>query len=304
MADSTMTVRDFYKNIFCLMFLRARSPRTKYLYVSTINSFEKFLERKALVSDFNDVTVNKYLTWHRERGHTPATCNKERHNILAMWRFAYRKKILEDWPDVRSEPVPKRTPLAWTQKEIESLFMACRMLDGDYGTIPARLWWRGLLLVLWDSAERITAIMGLSWECFDKDMTWLHIPASLRKGKHEDRVYKMGTETTETLKAIRKHAKGKDVFPWPFSETYLWNRFSKLLKLAKLGSGKMSMFHRIRRSVASHYEAAGGDATELLGHSDRRVTRRHYLDPRIAPKQKPICEVLFRPTGPLRPPSE
>ena len=37
---------------------------------------------------------------------------------------------------------------------------------------------------------------------------------------------------------------------------------------------------RMRRSVASHYKAAGGDATELVDHTSRKVTQA-YLDPRI-----------------------
>jgi integrase len=49
----------------------------------------------------------------------------------------------------------------------------------------------------------------------------------------------------------------------------------------------------MRRSVASHYEAAGGNATELLGHSSRSVTLA-YLDPRIVPQQHAV-DLLFRP---------
>ena len=52
-------------------------------------------------------------------------------------------------------------------------------------------------------------------------------------------------------------------------------------------------FHAIRKSTASHYEAAGGNATELLGHSSRKVTQG-YLDPRIV-RTKPAVELLFRP---------
>jgi hypothetical protein len=36
----------------------------------------------------------------------------------------------------------------------------------------------------------------------------------------------------------------------------------------------------MRRSVASYFKQAGGDATELLDHSARSVTQA-YLDPRI-----------------------
>jgi hypothetical protein len=41
--------------------------------------------------------------------------------------------------------------------------------------------------------------------------------------------------------------------------------------------------------------AAGGNATDLLGHANRETTKR-YLDPRIV-KQKQPSELLFRLEG-------
>jgi integrase len=52
-------------------------------------------------------------------------------------------------------------------------------------------------------------------------------------------------------------------------------------------------FHVLRKSVASHYEAAGGNATDLLKHSSRKVTLT-YLDPRVVRPAAPV-DLLFRP---------
>ena len=52
-------------------------------------------------------------------------------------------------------------------------------------------------------------------------------------------------------------------------------------------------FHQIRRSVASHLQAAGVDASNVLQHSSPRVTRESYLDPGICAQVKP-ADVLFR----------
>ena len=62
-----------------------------------------------------------------------------------------------------------------------------------------------------------------------------------------------------------------------------------------LPSDRRHKFHAMRRTVASFYEAAGGNATELLGHSTRDVTRTHYLDPRVVGQGVNACDVLFRP---------
>lgn len=103
----------------------------------------------------------------------------------------------------------------------------------------------------------------------------------------------MAPDTIEALRAIRL-PKEPRIFPWPYTPNYLWNRFDGLLQRAGLPHDARSKFHRIRRSVASYFEAAGGDATNLLGHSDRKVTRKHYLDRRIV-QEKQASDVLFRP---------
>ena len=49
---------------------------------------------------------------------------------------------------------------------------------------------------------------------------------------------------------------------------------------------------KVRRSFASHLEAQGGDATEALAHSERGLTKKSYLDPKIV-GTKPTNELLF-----------
>jgi integrase len=66
----------------------------------------------------------------------------------------------------------------------------------------------------------------------------------------------------------------------PYYGGYLWHKFGQVLARAGLPTDAKSKFHRIRRTVASYYEAAGGNATELLGHSSRKVTTA-YLDKRV-----------------------
>ncbi len=83
------------------------------------------------------------------------------------------------------------------------------------------------------------------------------------------------------------------VFPWDRAQNYLWKVYGKIRKKAGLPAGRRDSFHRLRRSVASHMEAAGGNATDQLRHSGRRVTEA-YLDPRIVVKQQAI-DFLFRP---------
>ena len=83
------------------------------------------------------------------------------------------------------------------------------------------------------------------------------------------------------------------IFPWPNCLTYLWDSYKKILIRADLPHDYKSKFHRMRKSVASHFEAAGGNATALLDHSHRRTTEK-YIDPTICVRQHAV-DLLFRP---------
>lgn len=58
-----MLLRDFYHSHFEPLKLRSRADDTKRLYVTTINSFERFLKRRAALVDLNDDTVGRFLSW-------------------------------------------------------------------------------------------------------------------------------------------------------------------------------------------------------------------------------------------------
>jgi hypothetical protein len=74
----------------------------------------------------------------------------------------------------------------------------------------------------------------------------------------------------------------------------LYTGYRRLLKLAGLPVEPRAAFHKMRRSVASHLQANGHSACDVLGHSTPQVTRDSYLDPRIVGATRP-SEVLFRP---------
>lgn len=134
--------------------------------------------------------------------------------------------------------------------------------------------------------------MGAEWQHIDLSNGYLRIPAELRKGRKRDRIYRLAGDTVAAIDKI-KTPERRLIFPWPFHDTYLWTKYGRILKQLNLPNDRKSKFHRMRRSVASHFEAGGGDAMALLGHSQRRVTEG-YLDPRIV-GEKHAIDVLFRP---------
>lgn len=291
-VNPEMPLKAFYADFFCPLFLRGRAENTRRLYCTSVRTFGRFLGRSPTLGDLSDDAVNRFLDWYRRLPRSPFSVNKERSNLLAMWRFACRKRLLEEWPDVRADVEPVRIPQAWTVDQVARLLSACQGEPGTLCDVPAGAWWVALHLVAWDTGERIGAVRDLEWAHADLAGGYVLVPAELRKGRRRDRLYKIAPDTVAALRAIRLPARTQ-IFPWPYSRTYLWYRYNRILRRAGLPTDRHAKFHRIRRSVASHYEAAGGNATELLGHSCRSVTLA-YLDPRIVPHHQAV-DLLPRP---------
>lgn len=178
---------------------------------------------------------------------------------------------------------------------MRQLFAAAALQRRKIGGVPAWLWWTCLLSLAWDTGARIGELMQLDWAHVDFDGRWLNVPAELRKGKRADKSYRLSPETIAYLRLLAKHDQPL-LLPWDKHPSYLWEAFGRILKEAGLPTDRRSKFHRLRRSTATHFRAAGGDARKALGHTSEAVTER-YIDERLL-KQVHPADVLFRPDGP------
>jgi len=208
-----------------------------------------------------------------------------------LWRWLHKKRYLTTWPDVALEQVPERIPVALTRTEVAQVIQAIHDESQSVGDTAGPRFWLALFLVIFDTAERIGAVMELTWDRVDLPGRWVKFVAEDRKGGKRDILRKIADDTAVALTAIRR-SEGK-VFVWPYCATYIYNRFAKIMQRAGLPDTKLYKFHCIRKTTASHYEAAGGNATELLDHSSRKVTKQ-YIDPRIAQGEQAV-DRLFRP---------
>lgn len=291
-APNATTLTAFYLTYYRPLKLRSRAENTRRLYEFSIRNFSRFLCRDATLEDFQDDTIGRLMGWMIERGKSPYSVNKERSQLLAIWRFACRKGFLKDWPDVEPEIQPTRVPKAWTDDQLAALFQACLETEGLIAGMPAGDWWYTLHLVAWDTGERIKPLRAMLWKWVDLDRQLVSVPAEVRKGKRADRVYHLHIQTVAMLRRISQ-PKRPDVFPWPYCGDQLYRQYAKIQRRAELPIGREFRFHCIRKSVASHGKAAGLDPQELMGHADGRTTLK-YLDPQIC-GGRPASEVLFRP---------
>lgn len=282
------------------------SDETKRQYKFAFNDFDESLGRAASLADLDDDRLVMMQTWmqRQKRDGRPRfsakTINERTGRIRAFWGFMFKRGHVPTFPTFAKLREPKRVPVAWKRNELDTLIVACGSARGFVGPVFACNWWLSLHLCMWDCAgERITALVSSRWEWMSLDeqgRTWLTIPAENRKNQKEDMAYRLSAESVAALELIRAPRRAL-IWPWPFSKPELWRKYKKLRKSAGLPTDRKSSFHRMRKSVASHFEAAGGNATKLLRHSSRQVTEESYLDVTITGDVQ-ASDLLFR----LKPP--
>lgn len=261
--------------------MRGISDRTLKLYGFTLAAFGQFLGHEPTVADLDHLVVARFLAW-RLREREPGTAAKDRAQLRALWQLAWDEGL----PGVKKGPsaslrrivVPERIPEAWLTDEMRRLVAAAGEEPGTVDGVNAAGYWRALLLVTYDTAERISAVLSLRFE--DVHDGLVHFRAEGRKGHRRDITRAISPDTQAAIAAIEKPLRHV-VFPWERAVSTLYHHLDRILKRADLPVNRRSKFHRIRRTSASYYEAAGGDAQVLLDHSSPALKRKSYIDPRI-----------------------
>lgn len=271
--------------------LLSARPGTVDKYVRAIGHCRSILQREPLVSDLSGELVAAVMARKRAQGRSLHTVNDARKVLVALWAWVARRKLVNEWPDIDRIKCGHASPVAWTREELAKLFHAADNMPGHVLGVPANLFWPALLLVLWDTGERIGAILKLSRSALNGDC--LTVPAASRKGRTRDRLYRLHPETVAAVDKLRDFDPELLIAYRGHADT-IFGRFSSVLRHAGLPVDAKHKFHCIRKSVASHGAALGADPSTLMDHASGDTTRRHYLDPRIAKRPKPV-DLLFRP---------
>lgn len=292
-TEDTMKLVDFFVQYYAPIRLLGKSRRTRVLYMRSIQLLTDTLGRNATLNDLDDCSVAGHLQRLLDDGLAVSTVAKERSQLLAIANFAARRGHLQRWLDVATIHVPERIPKAWSLDELCRIMRACMNAPGFCGGVNARIWWTSLHLVLWDTGERIGAIMSSRWADLNDDA--IIIRAENRKARTRDKLYPLRHETLRWLEMARKPVRDL-IWPWHGCKTTIWGAYDEILTAAGVDSDRTSKFHKMRKSVASHLKALGGDPTAALDHANPRTTRS-YIDPRIA-RIAPLHTLLPRITDP------
>lgn len=289
-----MLLSIYLESVYIPSRLLDSSPHTVRLYRLSIDAFGKTIGHPPTLEDLTNESLRMHMAKRLASKRSPATANKDRAQLLALWRHATMHGHKTTWPDVRELREPVRAPIAWLPRECETLLAQIAREKGMIGDVPAPIYWSNLLAVLLDTGERIGAVMQIEWGWISGG--FLSVPAEARKGRSRDKVFRLSQSTVVGLQTLKKHQRNKLVFAFPHNRTCLWRKFGSVLRKAGLPADRKSKFHRIRKTVATAVFAAGGDAQRALDHSDSRTTES-YLDPRITCENRTAEYVASYRTG-------
>ena len=272
-------------------------PATVVKYEIAIRHLHRHLARAPTIGDLNDDVVSGCLAGLLEHGCGAATVNGYLAKLVCMNSFAVKQRLVVDYLDIPKLTELRREPEALSEATFSAVMRAAESAPGDVGDVPAELWWTSLLLSLYDSAARISAMMSVQWSDVDLDGGSLLIRAEKQKQKSDQR-HVLHPETLALLSKLRDiTGGGGSVWPWPYSRLYLWQKFrTQIAKPAGLPDNRRFRFHSIRRtSLTIIASKLGLDAAcRMADHSSAAVTKRSYVDPTRMGGRRPI-DVLPRP---------
>jgi integrase len=300
-----MTIKEFFATTYRPLRLRGRSPKTVLLYVNLFKQFDKWLTSEGIATEgciehLDELILARYLD-HRSGCRSPYTAEKERSQLLALARLAWERRVpgLDRMPTCPPGILPQKIPTSWTTEEMRRLFEVAEHASRPIHGVPAGEFWSALLLLCWETGERIGAVLAIPASEYRRPTVMVH--PETRKGGKEGRIYHLSTDLCDRLDRLATHGHER-LIPWTGHFTALYGRLKVLLTRAGLGGRRMA-FHQVRRTAISHIAAAGGDPVAFAGHSDPSVTRRWYTDPRLSERGPKPHELLPRLDTPHDPPA-
>ena len=300
-----MKLADFFSTTYRPLRLRGRSPKTTLLYTNLFRQFDKWLQSESIASEgciehLDELVLARYLD-HRAGCRSAYTAEKERSQLLALARLAWERRVpgLERMPTCPPGILPQKVPTSWTTEEIRHVFDTAEKAQRPIHGVPAGEFWSALLLLCWETGERIGAVLAIPAGEYRRPAVM--VAPETRKGGKEGRIYHLSPDLCDRLDRLAAH-KHERLIPWTGHIAGLYKRLKVLLTRAGLG-GRRLAFHQVRRTAISHIAAAGGDPVAFAGHSNPSVTRRWYIDPRLAEHGPKPHELLPRLDKPEEPPA-
>lgn len=254
----------------------------------SVVAFERHVGGSPDIDDIDEEVICDFIR-DRCRMNSQMTASRNVANIMTILRWAKRRgHRTADLPDIEPVKVDKKTPIAWGIGDLSSIIEICGLLPGmmrDTRT-PCRIWWRSLILFLYDSGARISAAVSVARSDVSITDKFVVLRPECSKTGIEQ-VVGIGDDTADMLRSLLASHGDETVWHYPWHRRKLWVDLHAILKAAGVDQRGVG-FHRIRKTHATQVVSIlGWEAGRVsLGHTDEKMTRR-YVDPRQLPR-KPI----------------
>jgi integrase len=260
--------------------VKIRSTKTREHYRRSIRQFADYLQHEPTLADLHDDALAGFMLATVAAGYTETTANQRTKQIRALWNWCAKRRLVEHFPTFDDLDEPEPLPAAWNESQLQQLFAACARQRGWIGPHAASAWWLAIHWWWLCTAERTEATMLLERPMLELDKGMAVVPARIRKGKKKNRHYRLTPRCCELLEQIlRVPSPTGLVFDHGWSNwRSIFKRYRQLVQSAGLPyvRGKTGP-KKLRCTVYTQIELAGGDASKFARHSDRRVTES-YID--------------------------
>ena len=269
--------------------------RTVAMYVATLARLRDFLGREPTVDDLDDLTISKFLRWRRVTQHSrwklisPASLAKDSAHIRTLWNWLAKKRWkrsdgeMIEFPDYARPKVPRPVPKAYKAEELAKLVEVGRQRKGLVSGKPAAWYWPTKIMAMFQTGERIGAVLQIRWSEVDLERHTLTFLAATRKG-HRETITRPITPELSKMLAAQKGPPEARVWPWLDDREPL-SCYNSLRVLCRVADVPYKPFHAIRKSTASYLKRAGISAKKQLGHSSEEMAENHYYDEEITGRE-------------------
>lgn len=201
------------------------------------------------------------------------TVRSERTILLSLWRYAYEKRMVAEWPRGVMRIKAKKPPTrAWTIEQVRTLLDKAGEYRGHWMRSGANIgdWLVAWILLGYESGSRHGDIWRFSAENLDGDvLRWT-------QSKTGDPLHKVLTPAcvAACLRMLEQSPDGR-IVGWACKPRQAWRWWRQLCVAAGLpGTSKW-----LRRSGATHIELRSpGKASLHLGHRTQSLAAQAYID--------------------------
>jgi len=256
---------------------------TAETYWYAIRAFEKVCRHPPRLADLSEARLLEFAASRLADGGAQQTVRRELGTLFRLWRFAWRRKLGAadprdvELPTIRLSHEP---PIALTLAELEAVLSSAAREPGRMPHGPhAADWWVSLVLVLYYTAARISALLAVEWGDVDLETGWLHLGA----GHAKTRLGQWHQLPECAVQKVMRLMRGRQarIWHWPYCRRQRHVALKRIMLRAGLPDRREYAFHIFRRTTATQLVLATdlSTAQRVLGHSREAMTAR-YIDPR------------------------